>query len=109
MDRIISRGSEGLYQIENTPEVALLHGEDVLEDSVLGVMDPATPVVVKKPLKIDDGSSTISPKRALKRSQNDPETDQNKSKVAKVEVEEQVNVAVATPPSTVSRYILITI
>ena len=72
-------------------------------------MDPATPVVVKKPLKIDDGSSTISPKRALKRSQNDPETDQNKSKVAKVEVEDQVNVAVATPPSTVSRYILITI
>ena len=37
LDRIISRGSEGLYQIENTPEVALLHGEDVLEDSVFGV------------------------------------------------------------------------
>ena len=26
--------SEGLYQIENTPEVAPLDGEDVLEDSV---------------------------------------------------------------------------
>ena len=34
LDRIISRGSEGLYQIENTPEVAPLDGEDVLEDSV---------------------------------------------------------------------------
>ena len=37
LDRIISRGSEGLYQIENTPEVALLNGEDVLEDSIFGV------------------------------------------------------------------------
>ena len=54
--------SEGVHQIENTPEVAPLDGEDVLKDSVFVVQDPASPIVIKKPLKIDDGSSTISPK-----------------------------------------------
>ena len=93
---------EGLEQIENTPEIAGLQ-DDVMEDSVLGVTDAATPVVIKKPLKIDGEvatpAATSSPRRALKRSAPQ-EADQKSpavTKVSRTEAEE------ASTPSTVSR------
>jgi len=97
--------SEGLEEIENTPDVAPLETDDILTDSVLGVPDaaPSQPVVIKKPLKLEDGTP-VSPKKGLKRTLTEAEDGKSPSnqtrKQTKTEVEEPV---AASTPNTVSR------
>ena len=98
--------SEGLEQIENNPEISndLIQAQgDVLKDSILGTSDVATPVVIKKPLKIDESKPESSPKRALKRVAQNAEGEQSKSPVTKSSKLEVDEPNAASTPNTVSR------
>ena len=96
--------SEGLEQIENNPEIL----NDLVQaqgnsTSILGTPDRAKPVVIKKPLKLDETKPEPSPKRPLKRVAGDADGDQSKSlvtKSCKMDVDEP---NAASTPNTVSR------
>lgn len=88
--------SEGLQQIENEPDIAGVESDDVLHDNVLADTAASPAAVIKKPLKLDDGTP-VSPKKAAKRATEDTDSPAVASKVKKEDE------TVASTPNTVSR------
>jgi len=90
--------SEGMEQIRNTPEIAPVLGdlEDLPSPAAKSRSSPSTPVVLKKPVKMLDGSPIIPPKKGVKRDAPD-EGEESQSKRSNTEDES------TSSPSTVSR------
>ena len=90
--------SKGMEQIRNTPEIAPVLGdlEDLPSPAAKSRSSPSTPVVLKKPVKMLDGSPIIPLKKGVKCDAPD-EGEESQSKRSNTEDES------TSSPSTVSR------
>ena len=90
--------SEGMDQIRNTPEIAPVLGdlEDLPSPASKTRPSPSAPVILKKPVRMLDGSPIVPPKKGVKRDAPD-EGDDSQTKRSNTEDEATFS------PSTVSR------
>jgi len=91
--------SEGMDQIRNTPEIAPVLGDldDLPSPASKTRPSPAAPVILKKPVKMLDGSPIVPPKKGVKRDAPDEGDGSSQSKRSNTEDES------TSSPSTVSR------
>jgi len=109
--------SEGLHQIENTPEIAPASDDNITDNDIVPAIKktPKTkvvtgPVIIKRPVKLSDGtpikgSPVSSPKKTVKRSVTDGAGDSDSTPVSPLSVKRNrdgEDEGVSTP-STVSR------
>jgi len=101
--------SEGLEQIENTPEIAPASDDNIIDTDPLPVkktpkLKPviSEPVVVKKPVKLSDGTP-VSPKKGVKRPNEGSDTDSLLSTPVPPKKAREGEDDSASTPSTVSR------
>jgi len=113
--------SEGLHQIENTPEIAPESDDNLIDNEIVTAVKKTPkpkpspgPVVIKKPVKLSDGTpikgsspaSAASPKKSLKRTEDGGGFDSDTvpvsplSSVKKIKDGEEES---SSTPSTVSR------
>ena len=85
-------------QIRNTPEIAPVLGdlEDLPSPASKSRLSPSAPVILKKPVKMLDGSPIVPPKKGVKRDAQDVGDD---SQTKRPNTEEDLT----SSPSTVSR------
>jgi len=101
--------SEGLEQIENTPEIAPASDDNIIDTDPLPVkktpkLKPviSEPVVVKKPVKLSDGTP-VSPKKGVKRPNEGSDNDGLLSTPVPPKKAREGEDDSASTPSTVSR------